>query len=146
MKFMKLAQCIMSKTDHFTGNLGGNMTKHVSKKEVYHFINFRKEFKVESDRFNHEISVGQPVKNSERTCNFQGEVFNWKSYFVDLFGNKVNWNRYRWHVDLAPGGLVFSPPEIPFMILTHSVTWMDTTGPTHGAHTHLQQVAVLEPS
>ncbi len=25
------------------------------------------------------------------------EVYNGKSYFVDLLGNKVNWNGHKWH-------------------------------------------------
>ncbi len=59
---------------------------------LYHFTNFKKEYKVESDSFNHEISVGQMVKkwHTDMQQLQQGEAFNGKSYFVDVFGNKVN--------------------------------------------------------
>ncbi len=29
----------------------------------------------------------------------QSEVYNGKSYFVDIFGSKVNWNMNRWYVE-----------------------------------------------
>ncbi len=72
MEFMKFVECIWSKTDHFMGNLGANTIKHVSKKELFilfKFINFRKEFYVESGSFSHEILEGQLIKMARRICN-----------------------------------------------------------------------------
>ncbi len=96
MKFMKFVQCIWSKTNHFTHNFGTNMTKHVSKKELYIILSTLEK----NLRWNRTVLMtkSQAVKNGRLTCNNfnRGDVFNGKSYFVNLFGNKVNSNTHRY--------------------------------------------------
>ncbi len=54
---------------------------------IYHFINFRKELKMESDCFNQKISEGQPVKNGRQTCN--KVKFSMENHTVNLLGIKL---------------------------------------------------------
>ncbi len=83
---MKFVECMWSKTDNFTGKLGANTIKYVSKKELYHFVNFRKESKVEFASCNHEISAGQPVNNSRETCsNFNKVKFSMENHTLPTF-------------------------------------------------------------
>ncbi len=59
---------------------------------LYHFINIRKEYKVESDNFNYKISAGKPVRNGGRTCNNLNKVkFSMENHHTLLtyFGIKL---------------------------------------------------------
>ncbi len=49
------------KTDHFTGNLGANTIEHVSEMELYNILSTIKLETLESDSFNHKISVDEMV-------------------------------------------------------------------------------------
>ncbi len=42
--FVEFERCFCSKTDHFTGNLGANMIKHVSQMELYNILSTLEKF------------------------------------------------------------------------------------------------------